>query len=47
MAGINVGLNRVGPILPVARCVGRKKALELLLYGNLLKAEEALISRRR
>jgi enoyl-CoA hydratase/carnithine racemase len=42
LTAINVGLNCVGPILPVARCVGRKKALELLLYGNLLKAQEAL-----
>lgn len=42
LTAINVGLNCVGPILPVARCVGRKKALELLLYGTLLKAEEAL-----
>ena len=42
LTAINVGLNCVGPVLPVARCVGRKKALELLLYGNLLKAAEAL-----
>lgn len=42
LTAINVGLNCVGPILPVARCVGRKKALELLLFGNLLKANEAL-----
>ena len=42
LTAINVGLNCVGPVIPVARCVGRKKALELLLYGNLLKAEEAL-----
>lgn len=42
LTAINVGLNCVGPILPVARCVGRKKALELLLYGTLLKANEAL-----
>jgi len=42
LTAINVGLNCVGPILPVARCVGRKKALELLLYGSLLKAQEAL-----
>jgi enoyl-CoA hydratase/carnithine racemase len=42
LTAINVGLNCVGPIIPVARCVGRKKALELLLYGNLLKAQEAL-----
>lgn len=26
----------------VARCVGRKKAMELLLYGNLIGAKEAL-----
>ncbi|MDX9835680.1 MAG: enoyl-CoA hydratase-related protein [Desulfobulbus sp.] len=42
LTAINVGLNCVGPILPVARCVGRKKALELLLYGELVKAPEAL-----
>jgi hypothetical protein len=42
LTAINVGLNCVGPAIPVARCVGRKKALELLLYGNLLKAEEAM-----
>ncbi|HCY87895.1 MAG TPA: enoyl-CoA hydratase [Desulfobacteraceae bacterium] len=42
LTAINVGLNCVGPVIPVARCVGRKKALELLLYGNLVKADEAL-----
>jgi len=42
LTAINVGLNCVGPVIPVARCVGRKKALELLLYGNLIRAEEAL-----
>ncbi len=41
LTAINVGLNCVGPVIPVARCVGRKKALELLLYGNLIKADEA------
>jgi len=41
LTAINVGLNCVGPVIPVARCVGRKKALELLLYGNLIKAAEA------
>jgi enoyl-CoA hydratase/carnithine racemase len=41
LTAINVGLNCVGPIIPVARCVGRKKALELLLYGDLIKADEA------
>jgi len=42
LTAINVGLNCVGPVIPVARCVGRKKALELLLYGDLIDAEEAL-----
>jgi enoyl-CoA hydratase/carnithine racemase len=42
LTAINVGLNCVGPVIPVARCVGRKKALELLLYGNLIDANEAL-----
>lgn len=41
LTAINVGLNCVGPVIPVARCVGRKKALELLLYGNLIPAKEA------
>lgn len=41
LTAINVGLNCVGPVIPVARCVGRKKALELLLYGNLVPAAEA------
>lgn len=42
LTAINVGLNCIGPVIPVARCVGRKKALELLLYGNLIKTPEAL-----
>lgn len=42
LTAINVGLNCVGPVIPVAKSVGRKKALELLLYGHLIKAEEAL-----
>ncbi len=41
LTAINVGLNCVGPVVAVAKCVGRKKALELLLCGNLIKAEEA------
>lgn len=41
LTAINVGLNCVGPVIPVARCVGRKKAMELLLYGELVKAQEA------
>jgi len=40
LTAINVGLNCVGPIIPVARCVGRKKALELLLFGELIKGRE-------
>jgi enoyl-CoA hydratase/carnithine racemase len=43
LTAINVGLNCVGPVLPVARCVGRKRALELLLYGDLIKAPEAQV----
>lgn len=42
LTAINVGLNCVGPVVPVARMVGRKKALELLLYGDLIKAPEAM-----
>jgi enoyl-CoA hydratase/carnithine racemase len=41
LTAINVGLNCVGPVIPVARCVGRKKALELLLFGELIKVPEA------
>ena len=42
LTAINVGLNCVGPVVPVARSVGRKVALEMLLYGNLISAQEAL-----
>jgi enoyl-CoA hydratase/carnithine racemase len=42
LTAINVGLNCVGPVIPVAKCVGRKKALELLLYGELISSAEAL-----
>jgi len=41
LTAINVGLNCVGPVIPVARCVGRKRAMALLLYGDLIKAPEA------
>ena len=41
LTAINVGLNCVGPVLPVSRSIGRKKALELLLFGDLIKAPEA------
>ncbi len=42
LTAINVGLNCVGPVIPVSKSIGRKKALELLLYGDLVKAPEAL-----
>lgn len=42
LTAINVGLNCVGPVIPVSKCVGRKKALELLFYGNMISAQEAL-----
>jgi enoyl-CoA hydratase/carnithine racemase len=42
LTAINVGLNCVGPVLPVAKSVGRKKALELLFFGELIKASQAL-----
>jgi enoyl-CoA hydratase/carnithine racemase len=42
LTAINVGLNCVGPVIPVSRSIGRKKALELLLYGDLIGAPEAL-----
>lgn len=38
---VNVGLFCMGPAVPLARCIGRKKALELLLTGNLIDAWEA------
>jgi enoyl-CoA hydratase/carnithine racemase len=41
LTAINVGLNCVGPVIPVSKSVGRKVALEMLLYGNLIGAEEA------
>lgn len=42
LTAINVGLNCVGPVVPVTRSIGRKRALELLLYGDLIDAGEAL-----
>lgn len=41
LTAINVGLNCVGPVLPVSKSVGRKVAMEMLLYGDLLTAEDA------
>lgn len=42
LTAIKVGLNCIGPVIPVTRSVGRKKALELLLFGDLIDAAEAL-----
>lgn len=42
LTAINVGLNCVGPVIPVTRSVGRKRAMELLLYGELIDAQAAL-----
>lgn len=42
LTAINVGLNCVGPVVPVARSIGRKRALEMLLFGELIGAKEAL-----
>jgi enoyl-CoA hydratase/carnithine racemase len=38
---INVGLFCMGPAVPLSRCVGRKKALEMLLTGKMIDAREA------
>jgi enoyl-CoA hydratase/carnithine racemase len=42
LTAINVGLNCVGPVIPVSRAVGRKIAMEMLLYGDLIGAQDAL-----
>lgn len=42
LTAINVGLNCIGPVIPVSRTVGRKRALELLLFGDLIDAHKAL-----
>ena len=42
LTAIKVGLNCVGPVIPVSRAVGRKRALEMLFFGELVKAETAL-----
>jgi len=42
LTAINVGLNCIGPVIPVSRSIGRKRALEMLFFGNLISAREAL-----
>ncbi|MBI9078046.1 MAG: enoyl-CoA hydratase/isomerase family protein [Desulfatibacillum sp.] len=42
LTAINVGLNCVGPVIPVARTVGRKQALEMLLFGEMIDPKRAL-----
>ncbi len=39
---INVGLSCLGPIVPASLSVGRKRALELLYFGELIPAPRAL-----
>ena len=39
---VNVGLFCMGPAVPLLRNLGRKKALELILTGEMINAEEAL-----
>lgn len=41
LTAINVGLNCIGPVVPVSRSLGRKRALELLYFGDLISAERA------
>jgi enoyl-CoA hydratase/carnithine racemase len=38
---INVGLICTGPAVPLARSVGRKKLLEMVLLGEMISASEA------
>lgn len=42
LTAISVGLSCLGPVVPVTRSIGRKRALELLLYGDLITARNAL-----
>lgn len=39
---VKVGLFCLGPAVPLVRMVGRKRAMELLLFGELIPAERAL-----
>jgi len=42
LTAINVGLNCIGPAVPVVRSIGRKRTLELLLFGDTIEASRAL-----
>lgn len=42
LTAIKVGLSCLGPVIPVVRLIGRKRALDMLLGGDLIGAEEAL-----
>ena len=39
---INIGLYCFGPSAPLSRCIGKKRALELLLSGEVIDAVKAL-----
>ncbi|MFH1091754.1 MAG: enoyl-CoA hydratase-related protein [Pseudomonadota bacterium] len=39
---VNVGLFCLGPAVPLSRVLGRKQALELLMFGDLVPAAKAL-----
>ncbi len=42
LTAIKVGLNCVVPVIPVSRSVGRKRALEMLFFGEMIKAPRAM-----
>jgi enoyl-CoA hydratase/carnithine racemase len=42
LTAIKVGLNCVVPVIPVARSIGRKRALEMLFFGEMIKAPAAM-----
>ncbi len=41
VTAINVGLFCMGPAVPLARSLGRKRSLEMLLTGDMVDAEDA------